>query len=128
MKRGIIAIVLSAVMAVLFTSSCKKDNKVPPLNLGYNYFPNNVGHYVIYNADSVVVNPLSVPWGVDSSIYQIKEVIDSIYMDGSNRPTQRIVRYIRPNPSSPWVLEKVWSGNLNKTDAEVVEIIFVMSN
>jgi hypothetical protein len=118
-KRRIIAIAGGAVMALLFISSCKKDNKVPPLNLGYNYFPNNVGHYVIYNADSMVINAFTST--TDTFIFQIKEVIDSIFMDGSNRPTQRLVRYKRPNDTSKWVLEKVWSANLTATDAEKVE-------
>jgi hypothetical protein len=119
-KRRVIYSLLCALLGILFIASCKKDNPVAPLYFGYDYFPNNVGHYVIYNVDSNVADPYKTS-GVDSNSYQIKEVIDSIYLDGSNRPTQRIVRYKRPNASSSWVLEKVWSGNLTKTDAEVVE-------
>ena len=121
MRKGTLiwSLCCAAVLTMLIVS-CKKDKPISPLNFGYTYFPNNVGHYVIYNVDSLVANPLR-PSGVDTSIYQIKEVIDSIFPDASGRPTQRIVRYKRANDSSLWVLEKVWSGNLTTTDAEVVE-------
>ena len=119
MKRRIILPVVYALLAVFFIVSCKKDNKVPPLNYGYNYFPNNVGHYVIYNVDSMVINSFTST--TDTFLFQIKEVIDSIFTDGSNRPTQRIVRYKRANDTSKWLLEKVWSANLTATDAEKVE-------
>ena len=107
-------------MAVmLLIASCKKDKPVN-VDLGYDYFPNRVNHYVIYNVDSIVVNQLS-PNIIDTFSYQIKEVIDSIYPDNTGRPTQRIVRYKRATDTSKWVIEKVWSGNLTTTTAERVE-------
>lgn len=107
-------------MCVLFMVSCKKDKPVPPTNFGYNYFPDNVGHYVIYNVDSIVVNQL-MPQPIDTFKYQVKEVIDSIFTDGSGRPTQRILRYKRADSTQPWVIQKVWSGNLTTTTAERFE-------
>jgi hypothetical protein len=104
--------------------SCKKDQQQPGNTyMGYDYFPNNVGHYVIYQCDSIIINPLSthVP-PFDTFHYQIKEVIDSIFLNNSGQPTQRIVRYKRTNDSIPWTniftSEKVWTGNLLSNNAQ----------
>jgi hypothetical protein len=109
-----------SILTVLLIVSCKKDNPVTPIYYGYNYFPNRVGHYVIYNVDSIVVNQLHAQ-PIDTFKYQIKEVIDSFFTDGSGRPTQRIVRYKRADSTKAWVIQKVWSGNLTTTTAERTE-------
>jgi hypothetical protein len=117
MKKFVLYGILGSVATMLLVASCKKDQPVTALNYGYNYFPNNIGHYVIYNVDSLVVNTL-VAQPIDTFKYQIKELIDSIYPDNSGRPTQKIIRYKRADPTKPWVIEKVWSGNLTTTTAE----------
>jgi hypothetical protein len=116
MKKWFSYFALGSLIVMFFVVSCKKDQQVP-VNWGYNYFPNNVGHYVIYNVDSLVLNVLHTQ-PIDTFKYQIKEVIDSIFPDITGRPTQRIERYKRTDPSQPWVIEKVWTGNLTQTDAE----------
>ena len=117
------------IFLLLFTIfyGCKKE-QAPVIYMGYDYFPSNVGHYVIYQCDSVYYNPYSSNTPrFDTEIYQIKEVIDSIYPDNEGRPTMRIVRYKRLNVDSatPWssivLPEKVWSGNLLSTTAQRVE-------
>lgn len=102
--------------------SCKKE-KQPTIYMGYDYFPNTVGHYVIYQCDSITVNTLSInipPF--DTFKYQIKEVIDSIFPNNQGEPTQRIVRYKRTDTATPWInisiSEKVWTGNLLSTMAQ----------
>jgi len=104
--------------------SCKKDQQQQASSyMGYDYFPNNKGHYVIYQCDSIVADPLSnhtPPF--DTFKYQIKEVIDSIFPNNQGQPTQRIVRYKRTNDSTPWtsifISEKVWTGNLLSNNAQ----------
>jgi len=120
MRRIVLYGVFGGIATMLLIASCKKDQSVPPLNYGYNYFPNNVGHYVIYNVDSIVVNTLHAQ-PLDTFKYQIKELIDSTFTDGSGRPTQKVIRYRRFDPTKDWVIEKVWSANLTSTTAERVE-------
>lgn len=107
----------------LFLFSCKKENN-QGVYLGYDYFPTNVGHWIIYQCDSVYYNSFKSPKaGWDTINYQIREVIDSIYSDNEGRPTIRIVRYKRmAGDSTPWssivLKEKVWSGNLLSSTAQ----------
>lgn len=109
----------------LIAFSCKKD-KEPAPDLGYGYFPDAVGKYVIYEGDSVIRDDVS---SSQDTVYkfQMKEVIESIFYDNQNRPTMRIVRYKKkydslvPYSAINWVLQDVWTANLTKTTAEKVE-------
>jgi hypothetical protein len=103
-----ILVILSA--TVFMFTSCKKETPAPVF-YGYDYFPTNVGHYVIYNIDSNVYNAFTGKWNYYT--YQVKEVIDSVFTDNTGRPTIRIDRYKRTSASEPFgSIQKIWSGNL----------------
>src|SRR6266481_1017842 len=72
--------------------SCKKD-AIPPPDMGYNYFPNQVGRYVIYNVDSFYY--AGIPVVIDTFKFQIKEKIESMFTDNEGRPSIRLERYIK---------------------------------
>lgn len=120
MKKLFLQEIIAGTFMLLLMISCKKDKPVTPVDFGYNYFPNRIGHYVIYNVDSVVVNQLHAQI-IDTFKYQIKEVIDSFFTDGSGRQTQRIVRYKRADSTQPWVVQRALSANLTTTTAERTE-------
>ncbi|MBC7861684.1 MAG: hypothetical protein IAF38_01845 [Bacteroidia bacterium] len=121
--------------------SCKKDKPVAEKpDLGYDYYPDQLGRYVIYDCDSTVYQQI-----YDSTkIYkfQIKEVIDSLFTDNQGRPALRISRYKKlisiysgftlPNTSiilntdtvlftDSFKIQDVWWANKTTTTAEVVE-------
>ncbi|MCX6295985.1 MAG: hypothetical protein NTX97_07955, partial [Bacteroidetes bacterium] len=104
--------------------SCKKDKGTVP-DMGYNYFPNQVGTFVVYDVDSFYYN--SFTSHIDTFKFQLKEKIESTFLDNQNRPTLRLERYIRNyNPlvsysSLPWTLRDVWTENRTVTTAEKVE-------
>lgn len=142
MKRRMkYAVLITSMLGIAFLS-CKKE-KHPAPYMGYDYFPDNVGHYVIYQCDSIIVNTLSIqipPF--DTFKYQIKEVIDSLYLNNQGQWTQRIVRYKRTDTTQAWssifTPEKVWTGNLlvNKTppmairqedNYKYIKLVFPMS-
>lgn len=114
------------VFTILASSSCKKDED-QPLDLGYRYFPDQVGHYVVYDVDSFFYNDFNVPLTIDTFKFQLKEKIQSTYSDNQGRPTQRLERYVRfynpsiPYSSLPWTLRDVWAANKTRTTAEKVE-------
>jgi hypothetical protein len=122
--KYITRIVFIALIVMSGIVSCKKDKSTAP-DLGYTYFPNEVGTFVIYNVDSI--SYAHVPTTIDTFRYQLKEKIESIYTDGQNRPTIRLERYIRnynpsiPYSALPWQLRNVWSENRTATTAEKVE-------
>ena len=111
--------------------SCKKD-KAPAPDMGYDYFPNQVGRYIIYDVDSIYydnadINPNTHLAKADTFKFQLKEKIESIYNDNLNRPTIRLERYIKIHNDTlaysqmPWTLRNVWAENRTATTAEKVE-------
>ncbi len=114
------------ILLVTGASSCKKDDDTP-IDLGYRYFPDQVGHYVIYDVDSFFYNDFIVPLTIDTFKFQLKEKIQSTYLDNQNRSTLRLERYVRfyndtvPYSSLPWLLRDVWAANRTRTTAEKVE-------
>ena len=102
---------------ILFAAfSCKKkdDNVIEPID--YSYFPIQVGHYVVYEADSVVIDEFS--GDTIKSHFELKDVVESIIKDNEGRDTQRRERYRRENDTLPWQLIKVYTTNLNTNTAE----------
>ncbi len=97
--------------------SCKKT-EVKPVDLGYSYYPSNVGHWVLYDVDSTYYDQFHGT--VTKSHFQIKEYFESTFLDNSNRPTQRLERY-KQYDTVPFYLKDVWASNLTQSTAEKVE-------
>ena len=110
----------------VFPVSCKKDEEVKTTNVGYSYAGAEVGRWIIYDVDSTDYN-LGKAGVIQNFKFQIKEVIESEYLDAEGRPALRIERYKRlyndtvPYDSIPWVLKDVWSANITNTTFERVE-------
>ena len=117
--KKILPLAFAALLPAVF-SGCSDDSggSSNPGSLNYTYFPVNEGHELIYDAVLITRDPIQ---GDDTSIYQIREVIDSTFTDNEGRPTQRLSRYHRNTPSDPWVIADVWTANLTSTRAEKKE-------
>jgi hypothetical protein len=111
------AFLLLAFSIILF--ACKKDKPIPAVDLGYDYFPIEIGHWIEYEVDSIVYNDFTGT--IDSSHYYIKELLESEFIDNENRPTIRIERYYKPHDTLDYMLKDVWYVNRTSTTAEKVE-------
>ena len=98
--------------------SCSKDDSVETY-IGYEYFPTNVGHWIEYDVDSIIKDDFT--GHSDTFHFQLREEIDSIFIDNSGAPTQRLERFKRQTLSDPWIIHKVWTSNLSNTTAQKVE-------
>lgn len=132
MKAGKTTYLFIVALGVMLIAACKKDKPASAIYEGYDYFPNRVGHWIIYNVDSVNVDEIKNQ--IDTFNYQIKEVIDSFYTDNLGARTQVIVRYKRTLPDSVWAYEKTYTANLTTTNAtrtedgiKYVKLIFPVS-
>jgi hypothetical protein len=106
-------------------SSCKKDNTLHQ-QYDYAYFPNDIGRYVVYDADSIVYDDFHHDTVYYK--YQLKEVIESVFTDNEGRPSLRIERYYQfPKAIAPfydnssWVLKNVCYATRTLKDLERVE-------
>jgi hypothetical protein len=123
MIKGFISIlILPLFITIFFLISCKRET-VAPIDIGYKYFPVNIGHSVTYEVDSTVWDdfyPVGSPQHVRKFHFQITELIESTFLDNQNRPTQRIERYEKDD-TFPTFLKNVWSSNLTSITAEKIE-------
>ncbi|MCF8296322.1 MAG: hypothetical protein K9J13_02155 [Saprospiraceae bacterium] len=104
---------------LIFNISCKKDSSLPPVDMGYDYFPTTIGQWIIYDVDSIDFNEFQGT--VDTFIFQIKEVIESSFIDNEGRQAERIERYYRLNDTIPWVLSDVYTSTRTNMRAERFE-------
>ena len=103
---------------VLIVISCKKDND-QDIIYGYEYFPVEEGRYVSYDVmDIIHDDPSNVH---DTSLYQIKEQIGEIEIDGEGAVTNKLYRYHRLADTLSWSLQDVWIIKKTSRSVEVVE-------
>jgi len=104
----------------VFIFSCSKDEEeiVVPY-LGYDYAGLEVGKYVIYDVDSFFYDDFNDL--IDSSFYQVKEEVDSKFLDLEGDDAFKIVRYRKESDTTNWVLIDVWSSKLATTNFQKVE-------
>ncbi|MBL4577365.1 MAG: hypothetical protein JKX74_02770 [Flavobacteriales bacterium] len=105
---------------ILILASCKKDDPIK-VDVGYGYFPDEIGSWIIYDIDSTVWNDFTDPSTVTNYKYQIKEVIESSYTDAQGRATLRWERFRRDLVTDPWVIKDVWAVNKTASTVEKVE-------
>lgn len=116
MRKNNILFILFIFPVIIF--SCKKETE-NPVDVGYEYFPVNVGHWVTYQVDSTYYDDFTD--SVRVYHYKIKEFIESTFLDNQNRETQRIERYKQISDTTSWYINNVWAMNLTPSTAEKVE-------
>ncbi|MFH0896211.1 MAG: hypothetical protein V2A54_17395 [Bacteroidota bacterium] len=105
-------------LSALFLFSCKKD-PVQNSDTGYGYFPVNVGHAVVYDVDSTVWDDFQ-----DSVFYfsaECRELIESSFIDGEGKESQRIERWGRMADTNAWAITDIWYSYRNSMNAQKVE-------
>lgn len=115
---------LSVLLLLFLAVSCKKDEALPE-DAGYSYFPNETGHFCIYEVDSTVYDDFN--HDTDYYRYQVKEIIESYFTDNEGREAMRMERYKRPYIDTipydqlPWTISRVWTFVRTNSVAEKVE-------
>lgn len=101
--------------------SCKHDNPVP-IDYQHEYFPLTKGNYIIYNVRYICFDGCDIEkvW----LYYQIKDIVDSTFLDNEGRTSYRIERYRRDSLNIPWINaipDIVYYATLTSKKVEVVE-------
>jgi len=106
------------IVLLLFVLSCKKEEE-PAMNFYYDYFPEQVGTWVESDVVYIVVDEISALY--DTTEYQLREIIESTFIDNQGRPSLRIERYWRTSDTLPWVIKDIWYATRTTTQAEKIE-------
>ncbi len=107
------------ILCVIFQSiiSCKpQEQDLSAIDLGYDYFPNSVGSYIVYQVDSTYFGLVE-----EEYTYQIKELISESFADDVGQLAVKVERYYRHFGNEPWILMDVWVQKRTTTAAERVE-------
>jgi hypothetical protein len=110
----------------IYSYSCKKDAASTSVDLGYNYLPDEVGRYIIYEVDSISYDDV-LPRPPIITRYLLKEVIASTFVDNTGKPALKIERYYKMYNDSvsydsiAWTGPRVWSANKSSTDFQKFE-------
>ena len=109
------------IIMILAVASCKKETETLSFDLGYNYFPDDSGSFVIYKVDSVLYNNFNPSQLKRYSTYYLKEIINEQFIDNLGRTAKRVERYTTDSIGKPWRLYNVWYLVKSKTNVEKVE-------
>jgi hypothetical protein len=100
----------------LITFSCKKEQDLSAIDLGYDYFPVQVGSFVEYKVDSTYYGIT-----VEEYSYYVREVITEEFLDNTGQNVFRIERSLKHFSSQPWILMDAWTQKRTTTVGERVE-------
>lgn len=111
---------------------CSETEEFNDQNTGKAYFPMEVGEFRIYNVTSVRYLQDTVS---DSSTFQLRERVDTLYHNLAGEPTYKIIRSRRTTANDPWLDDSVItltiSNNLVRrlaNNTELVKMVFPVKN
>lgn len=107
-------VVLAAFLPVF---ACKKS-KGPAVEFKYEYIPQNVGTYCIYDVTEIRHDDASAVH--DTNRYELKEKIESTYIDDQGRPSLRIERS-KKNGAGSWYVSDIWNATVTTSMYEKSE-------
>jgi hypothetical protein len=122
-RLTMIALAVIAGMTLLITSC--EDRAADPVDMGYDYYPAEVGHWVIYDVDSVVYDDFTGE--VLQYNYQVKELVESVFSDGEGHESLRLERFWRQDEGDSWQIKNVWQSRrlparLEKTEENITYV------
>jgi hypothetical protein len=103
---------------IIITVSCNKEQDTDII-YGYEYFPVDSGHYVIYDVVDIFHDELLLL--NDTNTYQIKELIGEEDMDLEGETFKKLYRYYRAVDTADWILQDVWTIKKSNRSVELVE-------
>ncbi|MBC3786963.1 hypothetical protein [Spirosoma utsteinense] len=108
--------VLTCLLTALIAGEACQTRTVAPDPAGYDYFPLQTGHYIVYDVQEQRYLPgATIP--VDRT-YQLKEVVGAAYTDITGQQAYRLLRYHRQADGKPWQTDSIWSAR--QTDSEAI--------
>lgn len=105
--------------------SCKKEEAPVPVIQGSDYYPSEIGRFVVYEADSTVYT--EIPKDTLFFRYLIKEKIEEKFTDDQGNESFRLNRYIKmynsqlPYDSMNWQIKEAWILKVDERSVVVQE-------
>lgn len=97
------------ISSFIFFISCDKTIENLNIDYGYDYYPLEVGKYIIYDVDSITYDPTVSSTSIDTTSYQTKEEIVETSTDNEGRIVYIIHYSTRQSSIDNWTLEDVYT-------------------
>lgn len=107
-----------ACLFILMMIGCEQQT-AEPVEMGYFFYPDTPGHWVVYDVDSVVYDDFTGE--MYTYQYQVKELVESTFTDGEGKPGLRLERYWRHDQADSWVVSNIWQARRLTTRLEKTE-------
>lgn len=122
MKQSVLFLFLSLIL-VLGLSSCGDKQTIIdiPEDSSPEYFPLEVGKFLIYAMDSIIYDVGNNGTLIDTVQFLLKEEVVDTFVDNAGRVNYRIERSERANEDLPWLIKDVWVALQTDNTAERVE-------
>lgn len=104
---------------IVFFARCKKTES-NIVDLGKDYFPVEIGFWQEYQVDSITFSDFTNPVSVDTFSYQIKEMIESSFLDLNLEENFRIEQF-KKTDSTSYGIENIFSLKPTVTNMQKVE-------
>jgi len=105
-------------LMALILAACSKEEENRQIDLGYNYFPITIGHFIEYEVDSIAYD---LEGEHDTAHYFVREVIESEIIDALDEPALRIERFKKDSLEHTWELADIWSAKRTSNNAQRIE-------
>ncbi|GGG00174.1 hypothetical protein [Pontibacter amylolyticus] len=124
MRRALLLlVVLSA-----FVAGCESKYKDPdPQAMGYDYYPLEIGQYRVYNVEETLYFG-EIPSRLN---YQLRERVDTSFIDQTGQLVYKVIRSKRPNATAAWLDDSVMTVAksptmvmLTKDNTKYVKLVF----
>jgi hypothetical protein len=101
--------------------ACKPDSGDETVDVGYAYFPVQVGATWVYDVDSISYDDNTGSTVIDTISYQYKEEITGTFKDATGKTGQLVSRYFRDRDTMPWIRVANATLLLTELDAQKVQ-------
>ena len=95
-------------------TSCQNNAKTEPLAFGYEFFPLEIGCYVIYDVTKTNY-PSNQP--IIRENYQLKEEVVDTFRSASKVKLYVLERYVRIDETKDWKIDSVWAASRTNNQA-----------
>ncbi|MSQ78198.1 MAG: hypothetical protein EXR21_00800 [Flavobacteriaceae bacterium] len=117
MKVNNSVLLLLATGVIAFTA-CIGEIDNDPREIGKSLYPNKVGYEVIYDVYRLRWDDFKTSALPDTDRFQLREIIESRFIDNAGNQANRLVLYTRKNDSDNWLPYKVYSSLLSEYNFE----------
>ncbi|MFO8086576.1 MAG: hypothetical protein R6T91_02055 [Bacteroidales bacterium] len=117
MNRNFLFVLL---LSGIFFIACNVNTE-DPVDMGYDYYPLKTNAYMIYEVDSIFWDDFYDPVKIDTSYYQVKEIVVEHIQDDQNKDVFLAERYIRPSDTADWKIDYVYT--LQRESTKILKMV-----